>query len=227
MGRIALRAFQAILFFVIVFALSKVALLSMVIGVAWLASRYRGYRAWLIGLSVAFATIVATMAHFGVLSVLDRLTSGTGHWELFVESIKMFTLKSFIIGEGIGSVPFGSFHRLVISRMFESGLIGLVFVVGLSVLPFRFMRMPVYGGTELRIKHVCIAVMLAVIFGLHFYDYFIHLYTWTVIGAAVSCYNALQSGSRSTCAAGVKYYAGVARIAIPRSSPRPTEDSIR
>lgn len=185
---IALRLFQLSIFVIVVLSMSKLSLIFIVIGALFIAKRTGKFKILFV-VAILFIIIVGVMYHYDMLFIFDRLLWGTGHCELLIESIRMMESANFFFGEGIGSVPCGSFHRFMISRIYESGIVGLVFVLAVSIIPFKILSQKMINDKSQKIKNICVGVIFAVIFGLHAYDYFIHLFPWIVIGAIMSFYN--------------------------------------
>src|SRR3989304_7048214 len=104
--------------------------------------------------------------------------------------------SNLILGMGIGSVPFGSFHRFVLSRIYETGIIGLVFTGFVTAMPFWLLFQRTTDSRARDINRVCVGGMSAAVFGLHAYDFFVHLWPWTVIGAMMSFYNSESASAR-------------------------------
>jgi O-antigen ligase len=129
------------------------------------------------------------LSYYGLVTVFDRLLSESGHYELLVETLKTMRHSDLILGQGIGSVPFGSFHRFVLSRVYESGVVGLIFVGFVTAFPFKMVLQKTTSAKSREISGICVGVLFAVVFGLHAYDFFIHLWPWTVMGAMMSFYN--------------------------------------
>jgi hypothetical protein len=188
-GRAALRVFQLSALICLVLAVSKLSLLSLTIGLVMIVRRQRRAAQLLTGFLVVFGVTIMLLSHYDLLAVFDRLLSESGHYELFVTTLETMKHSNLILGEGLGSVPFGSFHRFLMSRVYESGIVGLVFVGFVTALPFQMVFQKTTSVPAREINTVCVGVLFAVVFGLHAYDYFIHLWPWTVIGAIMSFYN--------------------------------------
>jgi len=188
-GRAALRVFQLAALIIIVLGVSKLSLISLTIGLVVIVRKQRRAAPLLAAFVLVFGGIFVSLSYYGLLAVFDRLLSESGHYELFVETLETMRHSDVILGQGIGSVPFGSFHRFVLSRVYESGIVGLIFVGFVTAFPFRMLLLQTTSARAREIKEICVGVLFAVVFGLHAYDFFIHLWPWTVMGAMMSFYN--------------------------------------
>ena len=184
---ITIRFFQILAFLIMILSISKLAIISFILGILIICIKGKLYRKYIfIFFLMGFLYV---LSEYDMLFIFDRLFIETGHYELLHDSLLEIKKINFIIGEGIGSVPYGSFHRFVLSRIYESGVYGLIFVYFVSILPFKILFQKIYNLNSRTIHNICIGVIFAVIFGLHVYDYFIHLFPWVVIGAIMSLYN--------------------------------------
>ncbi|MFH1541075.1 MAG: hypothetical protein ABID79_04385 [Elusimicrobiota bacterium] len=183
---IIIRLFQIVAFVAMVLTISKLALVTFTIGILFISRKNKKY---LLLFFAGLFIIMGVMAYYNMLNVFDRIFSATGHYARLMESFEQIKDQNLITGEGIGSVPYGSFHRFVLSRFYESGIIGLIFVFFVSIIPFKLLYRKITDVRLLKINNICVGVMFAILSGLHLYDYFIHLFTWIVIGAIMSFYN--------------------------------------
>ena len=196
-ARMLLFAYRCLIVVIITFALSKLALLCLFLGFAYLARHNVRILLSLLFLPVALLVIVWLMSMLGFGEIFDRLRSESGHYELLVETLGLFDAFAIVVGNGIGSVPYGSFHRFVISRIYESGLVGLYFVVALSIFALAAAFRRARDENDRRVRDACGAAVLSILFGLHVYDYFIHLSTWAVLGVVASNSGAVSGFRRS------------------------------
>lgn len=185
----ALRLFQLLVFVVLILTLSKLAYIELIIGILFISLKNKKYLLLLIPalLIVFFIGILAI--HNDMQFLFDRIFMDTGHYDLLLDSLEEMKKINPFLGEGIGSIPYGSWHRFVISRIYESGMIGLIFVFAVSIIPFKILLKKTVDYNSQKIKYICVGVLFALLFGLHSYDYFIHLFPWIVIGAIMSFYN--------------------------------------
>jgi hypothetical protein len=188
-GRAALRMFQLVALIIIVLGVSKLSLISLAIGLAVIVRKQKRAARLLAAFVLVFGAIFVLLSYYGLVTVFDRLLSESGHYELLVETLKTMRHSDLILGQGIGSVPFGSFHRFVLSRVYESGVVGLIFVGFVTAFPFKMVLQKTTSAKSREISGICVGVLFAVVFGLHAYDFFIHLWPWTVMGAMMSFYN--------------------------------------
>jgi len=186
---IALRLFQLLVFVILVLALSKLAYIELFIGLLFISIMNRKYKLLLIPSLVIIPFVVFITIHFDLQFLFARIFIDTGHYDLLLESLRELKNIDLLVGEGIGSIPLGSWHRFVISRIYESGIIGLMFVCAVSIIPFKILLKKTVDYKSQKIKYICVGVLFALLFGLHVYDYFIHFFPWIVIGAIMSLYN--------------------------------------
>ena len=196
--RAALRLFQLAALIIIVLGVSKLSLISLTIGLVVIVSKQKRAASLLAAFVLVFSAIFVLLSYYGLVTVFDRLLSESGHYELLMETLKAMKHSDLILGQGIGSVPFGSFHRFVLSRVYESGVIGLIFVGFVTAFPLQMLLQTSTSVKSREIKAVCVGILCAVVFGLHAYDFFIHLWPWTVMGAIMSFYNSESALGRAT-----------------------------
>jgi len=183
------RIFQLSILIVIIFTLSKLAYLFLIIGLLYITRKNKKYIFTIIFIILLMIVIIVLLNYYKVSNILNRLTGDSGHYKIFVESLSEIQGINYFIGAGIGSIPYGSWHRFIISRIYESGMIGLIFAFAVSIIPINIMRLKVKNRYEKKIKNNFAGVMLSTIIGLNAYDYFIHLWPWIVIGIIMSTYN--------------------------------------
>lgn len=191
--RFFLRLFQWVGVVVMVLSFTKLAIICFAVGVLVLA---RSNRKYLLAL-VVFVSIIVLIALVMYLSnmffLTDRLLRETGHYRLLMESIEELKKINLFIGAGIGSIPGGSWHRFLISRVYESGIVGFIFVLFISFIPFKLALLKISDDRVSSIRYIAVATITATLVGLHLYDFFIHLFPWLVIGLTVSFYNHCRS----------------------------------
>ncbi len=195
--RAALRVFQLAALIIIVLGVSKLSLISLTIGLVVIVSKHKRAASLLAAFVLVFGAILVLLSYYGLVTVFDRLLSESGHYELLMETLKTMRHSDLILGQGIGSVPFGSFHRFVLSRVYESGVVGLIFAGFVTAFPFQMFLQATTSAKSREIKVICMGVLFAVVFGLHAYDFFIHLWPWTVMGAMMSFYNSESALDRA------------------------------
>lgn len=186
---IALRLFQILAFVIMVFSISKLAILSFLVGFIFIIRKNNKYIIEFIAVCFILSTIVGLLYYYDFNFLLERLFVDTGHYDLLIDSIINMGNINILFGAGIGSIPYGSWHRFLLSRIYESGIFGLIFVFFVSVIPIKILLLNMANYNSRNIKNVCVGVIIALLFGLHLYDYFIHLFPWIVIGAIMSFYN--------------------------------------
>jgi hypothetical protein len=197
-----------------VLSVSKLALVSLIIGLVIISLSERRFAIVLAACGLFFAAIISVMQHYGLLSAFNRLISATGHYELLVETLVIMQQGDLILGEGIGSVPYGSFHRFLLSRLYESGTVGLIFVGFVTLTPFALLFFKPTSAASRRITTVGAGVMCAVVFGLHAYDYFIHLFPWMVTGAVLSFHSSESAAERLRRAWAVREFTRMPRPTV-------------
>lgn len=185
--------FRGVILCIILLALSKLSLLLLFIATIWLSWRSQKLRYGLILIAILFAVAFAFFASEGQSDIFSRLTSETGHLERLMADLDSFRLQSVTFGEGIGSLPYGSYHRMILSRVFESGIVGFFFTAAVTFLPiWMIVRRPLDPESEVTWRTVAV-VLLVTVLGLHLYDYFIHIFSWTILGASVSFSSTVRS----------------------------------
>lgn len=189
--RALMTLFRAVACLVLMLSISKLALLSITIGLFVITLSHRNYLKFLAFVVGLFLIMLLVLWQLDLVFLLERLTTETGHLELLYQTLGIMEHANLIFGEGIGSIPYGSFHRFVLSRVYESGLMGLYFVVFVTVLPF-FLRDHSTDRSLREVTNISRAVLIALLFGLHSYDFFIHLWPWIVIGAVASFNNSMS-----------------------------------
>jgi uncharacterized membrane protein YpjA len=185
--RKALRLFQGLLLALIVLSVSKLAIISLVLGVGIIAYRSGRLLPWLLALAAVPLVVAGIVTYLDAATLFDRLFIESGHLELLGETVEMLPNINYVFGEGIGGIiEGGSTHRFVISRVFEAGLVGLFFAIAVSLAPLSIFALDPPDERSRRIRNVLCGVIVAILFGLNSYDFFIHVSTWVVIGAVMS-----------------------------------------
>jgi hypothetical protein len=185
--RAALPVFQGLLLTLIVLSVSKLAILSVVLGGGVIAFRTGRLLPWLLGLAGFALAVTGIVTYYDAGAIFERLFSESGHLELLDETLEKLPTLHYLLGEGIGSIEEGgSTHRFVLSRIYEAGAFGLAFAIAASLIPLSIFGLKASDERARRIQDVLCGVTVAVLFGLNAYDYFIHVFPWIVIGAAMS-----------------------------------------
>lgn len=188
--RLLLTLFRVLAVAIIVLSVSKLAIMSLVIASVALALMSKQFR------MLPIYVLAFGLCAFGVITyydwgaIFERLFLESGHLELLEESLGRVATINYVFGEGIGSVEAGSTHRYILSRLYEAGVVGVLFAIATTVLPVAIYRLRLETERLRNTKAVCFGLMLVVVFGLNVYDYFIHLFPWISIGAVMSFYNA-------------------------------------
>lgn len=187
---ITLKIFQILVFLGMILSLSKLAILTFIFGIiVILRKQIMHLMPFFIGLLLFIAISYLLLSYYNLDFITKRFLTDSGHIELIKETIAQFENINLITGDGIGSIPRLTTNKFLLSRIYEGGVIGIIFALYVSALPFMILYQKVYNYESNKIKNICVGVMFAVIFGLHLYDYFIYLFTWIVIGSTVSFYN--------------------------------------
>lgn len=185
--------FQVVTAVIMVLSFAKLAIICFVFGLVVLAKENRNYLKMLVAFFVTLILIALVMYLGNMFFLTDRLLRETGHYRMLLESLNELKNINLFLGNGFGTIPGGSWHRFLISRVYESGLMGLVLVIAITIIPLLFYKLRVVLKNEILLKNVGLATVLAVLLGLHLYDYFIHLFPWIVIGMIASFYNNKKS----------------------------------
>jgi hypothetical protein len=186
---VVLRMFQILLFFIIVLTISKSALISLFIGVFIISIKLKRFKDLLVYVLILFLIMFGVMMYSGYFSIFGRFLSTTGHPEYISARMLELLQHNYLIGVGIGSISNNSTHIFVLSRIYETGFIGLLFSILVTLIPLNIYRLKSENYNSYTMKIVFTGVSLALVFGLYVYDYFVHMFTWVVIGLVMSFYN--------------------------------------
>jgi hypothetical protein len=188
--RIGLRIFQSLLIVIMILSVSKLAIISLIIGVLVIGIQNKKFIKWLFYLVMFILCIFGVVAYYDLSAIFERLFTESGHLDLLVETLNKLPTINYVLGEGINSIEGGSTHRFILSRIYETGILGLLFAISVTLLPVVVFSLKVSGVDSKKIKNICFGVIFTIIFALNAYDYFLHLFPWIVIGAIMSFYNA-------------------------------------
>lgn len=187
-SKILFRTFQAISLTVMILTLSKLAILLFLIGVIIIIrKKIIKVILFLLILGVLLLSINKLLQFYNISFIAERLFEDTGHTDLLFEALNQLLKINFFLGNGIGSIPNSTTNLFLLSRVYETGLLGLIFALGVSFLPVIFFKLRVEKN-NLK-KDVIISIIITVIIGLHLYDYFIYLWPWLIIGGLISFHN--------------------------------------
>lgn len=194
-NKIALFSFQFIVLITIFSSLSKMAMIALLFGILIVFRQQRKRLLFLIsGLFVFFLSVVAAIIYLkGTEFIFRRLFSDSGHVELLFKTLNQFNDVNLFIGEGVGSIPGLSTNKFLLSRIFESGLIGLIFTVVVTLIPFKFFIVKGLKYKLTKIQNIYFGVICSIVLGFHIYDNFIYLWPWIII--AISMSNLLSDDS--------------------------------
>lgn len=196
--KIVLFSFQFIVLITIFSSLSKMAMISLLFGILIIFRKERKKLFILItSLLVFFLFVIASVIYLkGTEFIFRRLFSDSGHVELLFKTLNQFNKVNLLIGEGVGSIPGLSTNKFLLSRIFESGLIGLIFTVAVTLIPFKFFIIKGFKYKLTKIQNIYFGVICSIVLGLHIYDNFIYLWPWILI--AISMSNLLSDDSLLT-----------------------------
>ena len=168
---------------IILLTLSKLAMILLIVGFIVMSFDNKKYLKILILIILVFGLSILLLESLGLSAIFERLTEDTGHVDLLKHTLEEFKKINIFTGASIGSIPYGSWHRFVLSRVYESGYIGLIFVVGVCYLPIAFFKRKKITKFHKENKFIMTAAIFCTILGLNLYDYFIHLWPWLIIGS--------------------------------------------
>lgn len=193
LSNFAFRIFQVLVLYCLLISLSKLAILTFAVGIIIIFRKKIKYLLGLgLGLSLFFGiSYVIFKQHLHMEFVTRRFFTSSGHLTLFLTSMAQLTnLKGFHLfaGNGIGSIPEFSTNKFLLSRIYEGGLLGLLFAFYVSVVPFQILFLKTKNLKLDKIKNISFAVIFSVIIGFHLYDDFIYIWPWIVIGSIMSFY---------------------------------------
>lgn len=184
---ITLRLFQILVFLSMMLSLSKLAILTFIVGIIMILRKQKVYLiSFFMGLPLFIAISYLLLTYYKLDFISERLLMDTGHIELIKNTLAQFENINLITGDGIGSIPLFTTNKFLLSRIYEGGVIGIIFALYVSILPFMILYQKVNNYESIKMKNVCVGVIFAVLFGMHLYDYFIYLWPWMVIGAIMS-----------------------------------------
>jgi hypothetical protein len=186
---ITLRLFQILLCIIIVFTLSKSALISLFLGLSVISLKIKRFTSLLLCFLISFLTILGVITCLEYLFIFERLLHTTGHPEYIRTAISGLLPINYLLGKGIGSISYGSTHNFILSRIHEAGFVGFFFSFMVILIPLSIYRLKSSSNNVYIMKIICTGAGLALVFGLCVYDYFIHMFTWIVLGLLMSFYN--------------------------------------
>ena len=187
---ITLKFFQVIILICILASLAKLGIIILLIGVLFIYRRYLKLLKYL-----AVGVFLFTLLSYVVLRVTNleyfiaRFTTDSGHYDLIIKTLAQLESINLFIGAGIGSIPAFTTNKLILSRIYEGGVIGILFVLQISWLPFKVLFQKTINSENIILKDVCIGLIFSTVLGLHLYDYFIYPWFWIIVGAIMSYYN--------------------------------------
>lgn len=122
----------------------------------------------------------------GIEFIFRRLFSDSGHVELLFKTLNQFNDVNLFIGEGVGSIPGLSTNKFLLSRIYESGLVGLLFTIVVTLLPLKFFILKGLKNKLTKIQNIYFGVLCSIVLGFHIYDNFIYLWPWIIIALSMS-----------------------------------------
>lgn len=195
LNRLILRIFQFIILCCIFLSLSKMAIAMLFIGLVVIFRTNKKARLSAIAGIVIFFLILFDSFPFLKINdfIFRRLFTDSGHLNLLIETFKQLRNINLFIGEGIGSIPNFTTNKFMLSRIYETGFVGLVFSIQVSLLPLIIIRQRENNLKSALVKDIILGTLIAIIIGLHLYDSFIYIWPWIVIGLIMSFLNNLRS----------------------------------
>lgn len=198
LATIGLRVFQIILLLCIFVSLSKLAFVTLALALLIILRKYKKPLMIFLGLgAILLLSSYFVIEKYYVFDFLRRrFFTDSGHLVLLkrgIDQILSLSVLQMIFGRGIGSIPEMSTNKFLLSRIFESGIFGLLFALYVSILPFKVLHQKIRGLEFEKINNVCLGLLGAVIIGFHLYDNFIYLWPWMVIGMIMSLYYNLEA----------------------------------
>ena len=176
----------------LILTVSKSGILSFAIGYTIIALKIKKFRHWFKYIVIVLSAILIGLAMQGFDDALNRFTDDTGHVDFMMEVLDSMSNINLFIGEGFGSYEFGSSHRFILTRIYEGGFFGLLFSIVLSLFPIAILCKIRNTKKTNEEKIIVLAASVSIILGLNLYDYFIHLFPWTV--AAITANVFLKKG---------------------------------
>lgn len=187
---IGLRLFQLLILIGLMASVAKLAIVILVVGIILIFRKHKKSLGFLgLGAFVVMLTLYFVLQRLNLGFFLNRFTTDSGHMNLILKTIAQLESVSILIGDGIGSIPTFTTNKFILSRMYEGGLLGSIFVLQFTLLPFKILFQKKIMKDSGKIKDVCVGITFALVLGLHIYDYFIYIWFWIVIGAIMSLYN--------------------------------------
>lgn len=172
----------------LILTVSKSGILSFAIGYAIIALKIKKFRRWFKYIVIVLSAILIGLAMQGFDDALNRFTDDTGHVDFMIGVLDSMSNINLFIGEGFGSYEFGSSHRFILTRIYEGGFLGLLFSMVLSIFPVAILCKIRNTNQKNEEKIIVLAASVSIIIGLNLYDYFIHLFPWTVAAIAVNVF---------------------------------------
>lgn len=194
----------------VIASVSKSGFLSMVMGILLtfkftfmkLSAKQRRWA----GIVLIF--IVACCVLYGLQFIdliANRLSLGdSGHIEYSLNAWNEISDGSWLWGKGYGENWGGSAHAIVLTALVELGLLGGILVVMMTIQPLRYvkylsrlssrMNYDPQVSNYLFLMSASLASFVAIVLGLHIYDYWIHPFTWISISLFMSLVSHIQRG---------------------------------
>lgn len=172
----------------LVLTVSKSGILSFAIGYAIIALKIKKFRYWFKYIVATLAAMLIGLTMQGFDDALNRFLDDTGHVDFMMGVLDSMSNINVFIGEGFGSYAFGSSHRFILTRIYEGGFFGFLFSIVLSIIPIVILFNVKNTNKINEKKIIVLAASVSVIIGLNLYDYFIHLFPWTVAAIAANVF---------------------------------------
>jgi hypothetical protein len=188
---ITLRLFQITTLACLTLSLSKMAVIIFIFGLIIIFRKERNILSKLLaGLFLIFISIYGGIYIFAPDDYITRrLFTDSGHFILLKNTIQQLNHINLFHGAGVGSIPNFTTNKFLLSRVYEGGLVGLLFVIYVSYLPFKIL----FQKTDhIKIKNVCLGLLGAILLGFHLYDNFLYIWPWIIIGLIMSLFYHLK-----------------------------------
>lgn len=185
LSTVMLRLFQTLALVCLTLSLSKMAIITFILGLMIIFRKEKKFLSKIIiGLFLVFISVYGGISFFTADDFITRrLFSDSGHLALFKKTIQQLANVNFFHGAGVGSIPDFTTNKFLLSRFYEGGLVGLLFVLYVSLLPLKILFQKI---DNIKIKNTCLGLFGAILIGFHLYDNFLYIWPWIIIGLIMS-----------------------------------------
>lgn len=182
--KMMIRFLQLALFVFLILTLSKLGILTFFVGLILIGrkniKKTIGIVAIVVSVGISFLFI---MNFFSTSSFISkRFLTGSGHLLLITNTFKEVMNVDLFFGEGVGGIPRFTTNKFLLSRAYETGIIGVAFTAIITYLPIHFRNISKLAHENESIGDLCFVLMVTTIFSFHLYDNFIYPAPWIVIG---------------------------------------------